>query len=170
MLNGGLSSRETVNQLTEAENEELISEVTSVEVKEVVFSMHPKKSPGPDGLNPTFFQAVWSVDVVKLCQRFMSTGELPVGANRTMVCLIPKVKMSTSMIELRHISLCNVLIRIVSKVLSNRLKPCLGKLISDKQSIFIEGRLLTDNTLIAFEVDHYMKRLTREEWGGRSKN
>lgn len=42
-------------QVTEEENIELVSEITTEEVKEEVFSMHPDKSPGPDGLNPIFF-------------------------------------------------------------------------------------------------------------------
>lgn len=45
--------------------------------------------------------------------------------NRTVVCLIPKVKKPQQMTELRPISLCNVLVRIVSKVLAKRIKPCL---------------------------------------------
>lgn len=69
------------------------------------------------------------------------------------------------MTELRPISLCNVLLRILSKVMENRLKPCLKDVISDKQSAFIEGRLLTDNALIAFEINHYMKRKTRGKNG-----
>lgn len=99
--------------------------------------------------------------MVKFCQDYMSTGELPGDVNRTVVCLIPKIKVPQSMTDLRPISLCNVLIRVLSKVLSNRLKPCLDTIISDKQSAFIEGRLLTDNALIAFEINHYMKRLTQ---------
>lgn len=59
------------------------------------------------------------------------------------------------------ISLCNVLMRIVSKVTTNRLKKCLPALVSDKQSAFSEGRLLTDNALIAFEVNHYIRRKTQ---------
>lgn len=71
------------------------------------------------------------------------------------------MKEPKDMTELRPISLCNVLIRILSKVLSNRLKPCLTHLISDKQRAFIEGRLLSDNALLAFEVNHYMRRLSQ---------
>ena len=163
-----LSTRESVSQITEAENELLMSVVTYEEVKNAVFAMHPDKSPGPDGLNPGFFQSFWNLlggDVVKFCQEFMNTGELPVGVNQTVVCLIPKVKVPQAMTELRPISLCNVLIRIFSKVLSNRLKACLRSLISDRQSAFLEGRLLTDNAIIAFEVNHYMKRHTQGKSG-----
>lgn len=42
---------------------------------------------------------------------------------------------------------------------------CLSSLISDKQSAFIEGRLLNDNALIVFEVNHYMKRHTQRKSG-----
>lgn len=69
------------------------------------------------------------------------------------------------MTELRPISLCNVLIRILSKVLSYRLKICLGSLIFDKQSAFIEERLLTNNALISFDVNHYMRRRTQGKTG-----
>lgn len=91
----------------------------------------------------------------------MSTYEISEDVNRTLVTLIPKTKAPQDMTELQPISLCNVLVRILSKVLSNRLKPCLNSVISDKKSAFIEGRLLTDNTLIAFEVNQYMKRRTQ---------
>lgn len=55
--NGKLSERECVKQVSEVENMQLISDVTYDEVKTATFSMHPDNSPGPDGLNPTFFQS-----------------------------------------------------------------------------------------------------------------
>lgn len=85
--------------------------------------------------------------------------------NNTLVCLIPKKKKSQTMQDLQPISLCNVVVRILSKVLSNRLKACLGSIISEKQSAFIEGRLLTDNALVPFEVNHYMRRRTQGKNG-----
>lgn len=102
---------------------------------------------------------------MKFCQHIFDTGELPADVNRTLVCLIPKIKKPQRMADLHPISLCNVLFRILSKVLPNRLKPCLHTLISDKQSAFIEGRLLTDNALVAFEINHYMRRRTQGKNG-----
>lgn len=104
-------------------------------------------------------------DVVSFCQNFMHTGELHEEVNEAMVCLIPKFKEPKSMGDLRPILLCNVLLRILSKVMANRLKKCLGSIISDKQSAFLEGRLLTDHALITFEINHFMKRKTQGKKG-----
>lgn len=153
--------REVVQQMTREQNEQLMVSVTDVEVKAAVFSMCPEKSPGLDGLNPGSFQAFWNVvgvDVVKFCQQFFNTGQVLPKVNRTLVCLIPKVKRPKKTTELRPISLCNVLVRIVSKVMANRIKPFLKTLISDKQGAFVEGRLLTDNALLAFEINHCITR------------
>ena len=167
-MDGRLSEREMVKTVSARENEDLLAEITPEEVKEATFSMHPDKAPGPDDLNPGFFQAFWNIvgtDVVLFCQKFLQTGELPNETNHDVVRLIPKTKVPQIMTELRPISLCNVLVRILSKVMVNRLKPCLGSVISEVQSAFVEGRLLTDNAMIAFEVNHYMRRRTQGNRG-----
>ncbi|XP_074347573.1 uncharacterized protein LOC141686437 [Apium graveolens] len=84
VLNGKLSEREEIKKISDEDNMEHMAEVTIEEVKAAVFSMHPDKSPGPDGLNPVFFQSFWTVvgpDVVKFCRNYMSTGILPDGIN-----------------------------------------------------------------------------------------
>lgn len=67
--------------------------------------------------------------------------------------------------DLRPISLCNMIQKVVSKVVVNRLKEVIGLIISDNQSAILPGGLTTDNVMIAHEVMHYMKRRTIEKQG-----
>lgn len=76
--------------------------------------------------------------------------------NTTHITLIPKVQSPVSVTEFRPISLCNVICKLISKVLANQLKVELPNIISCAQSAFIPGRLITDNIIAAFETMHTM--------------
>lgn len=69
------------------------------------------------------------------------------------------------MSEFHPIALCNILYKILAKVLANRLKTILPIMISENQAAFVPGRSIHDNVLIAFELIHYMKRKNREAEG-----
>ncbi|XP_060961018.1 uncharacterized protein LOC133031516 [Cannabis sativa] len=147
--------------VTEDQNALLLEEVTHVEIKKALFQMHPDKAPGPDGMTPSFYQKFWHLvgdDVVRLVQGFFATGEFPSTLNETNIVLIPKKKIPEQMGDLRPISLCNVLYKVVSKVIANRMKSVLPSVISTNQSAFLPGRLISDNIMISYEVMHYMKR------------
>lgn len=87
---------------------------------------------------------------------FLQSGLLLKDVNYTHVCLISKVPNPTQVSDLRPIALCNVLYKICSKVIANRLKKHLSSIISPFQSTFIPRRLITDNSLIANEVSHFI--------------
>ena len=71
--------------------------------------------------------------------------------------MIPKVKNLERVSDFRLFSLCNIIYKIISRVIANRLKPLLDSIILENQSAVIVDRLITDNILIAFESSHHMK-------------
>ena len=83
-------------------------------------------------------------------------------------CNYPKKNVPLYMSNFRHISLENVVSRIVSKVITNRLKSVLPNVISDAQSAFVPYRQIIDNTTVAFEVLHRMPN--KRKWKKRVDN
>ncbi|KAM6583826.1 hypothetical protein CsatB_010828 [Cannabis sativa] len=142
-------------------NEELSKPVSEEEVRKAIFQMHPDKSPGPDGMTPAFYQKCWQIvkrDVTRTVQHFFEHGVLEDGCGEANIVLIPKKKNPQHMKDLRPIALCNVLYKVITKVMTNRMKPFMSEIIADSQSAFVPGRLISDNVLVSFEVLHYLKR------------
>ena len=81
------------------------------------------------------------------------------------VFLIPKKDNAAFMKDFRPISVCNVLYKLMAKVLANKLKDILPRLISEIQSTFVLGRSITDNVLVTFKVIHHMKNKARDTEG-----
>ena len=122
--------------------------------------MEPATAPGPDGMPPLFYQSFWSIIGDEICSAVLdclNKCKIPAVINHTNITFIPKVKSPENIIEFRPISLCNVVYKLVSKVLANRLKMVLPAVVSENQSAFQAGRVITDNVLMAFETLHYMK-------------
>ena len=141
-------------------NEMLTKTFTAEEVRAALDSIGDLKAPGPDGMPAAFYKKYWHIvgeQVTREVLIVLHGGELPADWNETCVVLIPKVKDPDKMKDLRPISLCNVVYKLVSKVLANRLKQILPDLISPNQSAFVPGRLITDNILLAYECTHYMR-------------
>ncbi|GAA0186877.1 hypothetical protein LIER_34165 [Lithospermum erythrorhizon] len=60
------------------------------------------------------------------------------------------------MSDFRPISLCNIVAKIIGRVMTNWLRGILCNIISETQSAFLPGRIISDNILIAHELLHYL--------------
>lgn len=90
--------------------------------------MSTLKSLGPDGLLVLFFHKYWHIlgsDIITCVLDFLNLYRLPNELNYTFIVLIPKVTNPKRITEFRPISLCNVVYKIGSKALANRIKPFL---------------------------------------------
>lgn len=91
--------------------------------------MNPTKALGPDGMAPIFFQNYWDVvgkDVASAVLTALNSGKFPDAINHTFITLIPKKKKPELVADYRPINLSNVIYKLISKVLANRLKAILA--------------------------------------------
>ena len=155
-------------RITDDMNGILLQPYTACEIKRALFQMHLSKSPGPDGISPCLFQKNWYIvgrDVIEAVLLILNSGHLLHKMNHTHIVLIPKKNDPKYLSEFRPIILSNVVSHIYSKVLINRLKIILPNVISDAQSAFGADRLITNNTIVAFEVLHKMRNRRRGKRG-----
>ena len=96
--------------------------------------------------------------VITTVLEFLNHGVSPPYFNKMHIILILKVKTPKKITDYRPISLCNVVYKIASKAIANRLKKIIHSIISDTQSAFIHGRLITNNVLVAFETMHHISQ------------
>jgi hypothetical protein len=142
-------------------NVALLREYKMEEVELALSQMHPLKSLGPDSFSACFYQKSWATvksEVNSAVLDFLNNGFLDNALNETHIALVPKKKNPSCITDYRPISLCNVLYKLIAKVVANWLKKVLGTIISPSQSAFILGRLITNNVLVAFEALHTMDR------------
>jgi len=141
-------------------NKQLLSEFTIEEISAALQQMSPLKAPGPDGYSACFYQHNWSTVHPEVCAAilsFLNSGTMDPGINVTLIALIPKVDFFGCVTDFRPISLCNVIYKLISKVLANRLKVVLPEIISCYQSAFILGRMINDNIIATYETMHFMQ-------------
>lgn len=149
--------------------EHLNQDFTAAEVSIAMKQMKSNAAPGLDGLPALFYQTYWDIvgsDVTNYVLNILNNKEDPSNINHTHLCLILKKNDPKIPADYRHIALCNVILKLVTKTIANRIKSILPSIISPQQSAFLPTRLITDNTLLAYEAFHYLKNIKKQEKRG----
>jgi hypothetical protein len=139
----------------------LAADFSSTEIETAIHQLKGTSAPGPDGISALFFHKYWEIvgkDIIDFTLSILNKGGSPEKINFTYISLIPKVSSPSTPSEFRPISLCNVVMKIITKTIASRIKVILPKIVNDAQSAFLAGRLITDNSLLAFEAFHYLKK------------
>ena len=144
----------------------MIRTPTAQEIKDTIWEMHPLKASGPDGLSELFFKQYWSIigsEVVVVIQKIFKEGRLLRSCNHTYITLIPKRQGVCNFNQFRPISLCNFYYKIISKIIVNRMRPLLSKIIDPSQAAFVPHGWITENVVLAQEVVHSFKQIKKKK-------
>jgi hypothetical protein len=154
------STRAVQRRVTQAMNNKLLAEFSMEDISTALNQMAALKAPRPDSFIAGFNQQNWATIHKEICiaiLSFFNTSVLDNRINMTNIALIPKLTSPSKVTDFRPINLCNVIYKLISKVLANQLKEVLPGIISPSQSAFIPGRLITDNVIVAYETMHSMQ-------------
>lgn len=93
-----------------------------------------------------------------MVQNVFISGLIPKSVNDSCIVLIPKAKQPTLFKSLPPISLCNTVYKVITKLISVRIKSFLDKLIFLTQAAFVLGRWISENSILVNELTHTMRK------------
>ena len=143
--------------INEEDNRRMTAPITSEEISKALHGMNPDKAPGPDGFTARFYIACWDIiqkDLVKMVRKSQNCSKIGGSTNSSFLALIPKEKGAQSFSKFRPILICNTGYKIITKVIANRIKKALPRIIPKNQGGFIQGRQIQDNIVLVQEAIH----------------
>ncbi|KAG9458671.1 hypothetical protein H6P81_003179 [Aristolochia fimbriata] len=150
-----------LKSLSTSAADSLVMPFAEEEIEEAIQSLPADKAPGPDGFTSAFYKEGWiflKEDIKKMFEDFYNNGITATSMAATFITLIPKKDGASKTTDFRPISLISSHHKLISKVLSMRLRAVLPQVISDNQSAFLKGRQILDSVLILHEVIHHYKK------------
>ncbi|GKE30115.1 RNA-directed DNA polymerase, eukaryota, reverse transcriptase zinc-binding domain protein, partial [Tanacetum coccineum] len=156
------------NFVSEDGAKNMVRVMSDVEIKDALYDICDNKAPNPDGYSTKFDKKAWSMvgkEVCEVVKEFFRNGKMLGEVNATLITLVPKSKTPLKVFNYRLIACCNVLYKIISKILTNRIKNALGSLVNPSQRAFIPGRQITNNILLTQELLRGEDGKFRYHWG-----
>jgi hypothetical protein len=135
------------------------------EIDNVVRQMPIDKAPGPDGFNGLFFKKCWHIikeDVYQLCNDFFSGNISLQAINSSFITLIPKNSNPVTPNDFRPISLLNSILKLITKLMADRLQTIIITLIHQNQYGFIQIWTIQDCLAWSFEYIYQCQQSKRE--------
>jgi len=132
---------------TEEEGIRLAEPVTLEEILSTLKGFKCSKIPGPDGCTVEFFLPFFDLlgnHILEMVEESRRKGRILGVLNATFIALIPKSDKPDSFGGFRPIALCNLVYKIITKIIAPRIKTTLSIVISKEQFGFLEGRQITD--------------------------
>lgn len=131
------------------------------EIKESVWNLLFLKSSGPNRFSSIFYINYWHIiksKLISFVQECFRIGRIPEAVNKTFLVLIPKTFKASNFNQFCPISLCNFAYKVIAKIISNRLNGVVEKLVSLNQKAFVRGRQIAENSILAHEVIHKVRK------------
>ena len=150
----------TIPKLSGEEAMTLEGEITQEEASWALKNMKNEKSPGTDGFGAEFFKCFWRQlggFVVRALNESFRDGELSVTQREGIITCIPKQDKPKHLIKnWRPISLLNVIYKIGSACIANRIKKILPTLINEDQTGFVPNRYMGYNIRMIYDIINYL--------------
>ena len=144
------------NQLNDDEAQKLEGELTYEELTLALKNMKNSKSPRNDGFTAEFFKMFWidlGAYVLRSVNYAYRHGSLSVTQKQGIITCLPKPNKARHMLKnLKPITLLNVIYKIMSSAIANRLKTVLNKSIHQDQKGFITGRYIGENIRLVYDI------------------
>jgi len=145
----------------EEDSNRLTQPVSLAELKSVLFKIKKAKSPGTDGWTIEFFTFFFDIvgqDLLDMVEETRRLGSVGGSINSTFIALIPKTQKPETFDDFRSISLCNLCYKLISKIISNQIKPFLSCALSKEQFGFLHGRRIQEVIGLVHEILHSIKK------------
>ncbi len=145
-------------KLTQEELDKTEADINLDEVEAVVKGLKPEKSPGIDGIINEFYQIYWKEigkDFIEVIHDIQEKGILAPGQNMGTVILLHKAGERENLSNWRPITLLNTDYKIIEKVLAERMKVVLERIIHNDQKAYLKNRQIGENVRLNDDVIYY---------------